>query len=63
MSPSQPNQKQSKPAGGDAWAEAQRAIRDRNDDARRAGKKERLDSERRHEAEQRARDQRAGVVR
>jgi len=63
MSSGKSNQNQAKPPVNDAWQEAQRSVRDRNDEARRAGKKERLEDERRAQAGQRARDLRDGVMR
>ena len=63
MSSSKSNQNLAKPPANNAWQEAQRAVRDRNDEARRAGNKERADKERRADADQRARDKRGGVFR
>jgi hypothetical protein len=63
MSSSKSNQNLAKPPANNAWQEAQRAVRDRNDEARRAGKKERVDKERRADAARRARDLRNGVDR
>jgi hypothetical protein len=48
---------------GSAYAEAQRKVRDRNDAARRAGKQERLDDERRVQAAERAEQKRGDVYR
>lgn len=62
MSPSKPNN-QDKPPASNAWQEAQRAVRERNDEARRAGKKERADAEQRAQQGQRARDLRDGTAR
>jgi len=65
MTPSNKNQNQNlaKPPVNNAYEEAQRQVRERNDEARRAGKKERTDTERRAAAAQRMRDQRDGVDR
>ena len=63
MSPSKPNQNMAKPPPNNSWEESQREIRERNDEARRAGNKERADKERRADADQRARDKRGGVFR
>ena len=48
---------------GDAWVEAQRSVRERNDEARRAGKEERAEDDRRAAADRRAEDQRQNVFR
>ena len=63
MSPSKDNYNQANPPVNNAWQEAQRAVRERNDEARRAGKKERADAERRAQQGQRARDLRDGTQR
>ena len=65
MTPSKPKPPQNlaNPPANNAWQEEQRRVRDRNDEARRAGKKERADRERRHDVSQRARDQRGGIER
>ena len=47
---------------GDAWAEAKRAIADRNDEARKVGKAERSEREQRQSAA-RHRSERNGVYR
>jgi len=46
-----------------AYDDAQKVVRERNEEARRNAKKERADSDRRLAAEQRQRDERAGVYR
>ena len=46
-----------------AWDDAQKQVRDRNEEARRNAKREREESDRRLAAEQRQRDERAGVYR
>ena len=48
---------------GDAWVEAQRSVRERNDEARRAGKEERAEKDRRVAAERREEDKRGDVYR
>jgi hypothetical protein len=64
MSPSKSNQQNlAKPPANNTYQDEQKAIRERNDEARRAGKKERLDGERRADAARRARDRRDGVDR
>ena len=64
MTPSKQNQQnQANPPANNAYQEEQKGIRERNDEARRAGKKERLDGERRADAARRARDRRDGVDR
>jgi len=63
MSGGKKGQNQAAPPANNAYEEAQRQIRERNDEARRAGKKERDDTERRAAAAQRMRDKRDGVDR
>jgi hypothetical protein len=48
---------------GDAFIQAQRDLRERNDEARRVGKQERADEDRRAAALQRKRDGEQGVYR
>jgi hypothetical protein len=50
------------PAGG-AYEEQQRALRERNDEARRAGKEEMAERDRQRQAERRAEDKRGDVYR
>jgi hypothetical protein len=56
-----PEPQRTKPSG-DAWAEAKRAIADRNDEARKAGKAERSAREQRQSAA-RQRSEKNGVYR
>jgi hypothetical protein len=63
MSAWKPPQNQAAPPPNSAWEEAQRAVRDRNEATRRAGKQQRVDEERRVAAARRARDLRDGVSR
>jgi hypothetical protein len=48
---------------GDAWIEAQRSVRERNDEARRAGKEERAEDDRKRVQERREEDKRGDVYR
>ena len=48
---------------GDAFAEQQRSLRERNDEARKAGKEERAETERRAAADRRDEDRRGDVYR
>ena len=50
------------PAGG-AYEEQQRALRERNDEARRAGKEEVAERDRKRQAERREEDKRGDVYR
>jgi hypothetical protein len=61
MSTDKPNAAQ--PRANNAWEEAKRRVRDRNDQARSAAHREREAQERRIEASRRVRDLRNGVVR
>jgi hypothetical protein len=63
MSGGKQGHNQANPPTNNAYEEAQRQVRERNDEARRAGKKERTDTERRAQAAQRMRDLRNGVDR
>lgn len=54
---------QANPPVNNAYEEAQRQLRERNDEARRAGKKERTDTEQRAAKAQRVRDKQHGVDR
>ena len=63
MSSGKQSGNQAGPSANNAYEEAQRRIRERNDEARRAGKKERDDTERRAAAAQRMRDKQHGVDR
>ena len=63
MSGSKQGHNQANPPANNAYEEAQRQLRERNDEARRAGKKERTDTERRVAAAQRVRDKQHGVDR
>jgi hypothetical protein len=54
---------QANPPTNNAYEEMQRQVRERNDEARRAGKKERDDTQRRAAASQRVRDKQHGVDR
>jgi hypothetical protein len=56
------DERRSRPDGS-AWAEAQRQVRDRNDEARRVGKQQRQDEERRVQAAERAEQKRGDVYR
>jgi hypothetical protein len=58
-----PTHNQADPPRNNAWEEAQREVRDRNEATRRAGKNQRVEEERRAAAERRARDIRDGVSR
>ncbi len=51
------------PRGGGAWQDAQKQVRERNDEARRVAKQQRAQTDRREAAEQLERDARAGVYR
>jgi hypothetical protein len=48
---------------GDAWVEAQRAVRERNDQARQAGKEERAEDDRRVAQARRDEDKRGDIYR
>ena len=63
MSGGKQGHNQANPPTNNTYEEAQRQLRERNDEARRAGKKERTDTERRTQAAQRMRDKRDGVDR
>jgi hypothetical protein len=54
---------QANPPPNNTYEEAQRQLRERNDEARRAGKKERTDTEQRAAKAQRVRDKQHGVDR
>jgi hypothetical protein len=54
---------QGKTSGAGAWEDSQRRVKERNEETRRLAKKERAETERRVQAAQRMRDQRAGVYR
>jgi hypothetical protein len=56
------SQKHVGPAGG-AYEEQQRALRERNDEARRAGKEEVAERDRQRQAERRAEDKRGDIYR
>ena len=56
------DQKHVGPAGG-AYEEQQRALRERNDEARRAGKEEVAERDRQRQAERRAEDKRGDIYR
>ena len=49
--------------GRQAWDEAQKTVRARNDEARRVAKQQRADDDRRHATERLKRDVRDGVYR
>ncbi len=61
MSPSKPSNNLANPPVNSSWEEAQRSVRERNDQTRRAGNKERAENERRADEAKRLRDERAGV--
>jgi hypothetical protein len=63
MSGGKQGHNQANPPTNNAYEEMQRGVRERNDEARRAGKKERDDTQRRTAAAQRIRDKRDGVDR
>jgi hypothetical protein len=63
MSSSDSNQKDGGRNTSNAWEEAQRAVRDRNEQTRREGRQEREADERRAAAAQHERDRRYGVER
>jgi len=63
MSAGKPSQNADQPRSNNAWEDAKRRVRDRNDEVRRAGKQQRDETERRSAAAQRARDLRDGVSR
>lgn len=63
MSPRDGNDSPHVGPNGDAWLEAQRTVRERNDEARRAGKEERAETDRRAAVTRHEEDKKGDIYR